>query len=44
MWITGLALGADQLTWSLDPAGNNTINTNGTVFYQGPTLSLEWLW
>ena len=36
MWITGLALGADQLTWSLDPAGNNTINTNGTVFYQGP--------
>jgi hypothetical protein len=44
IWITGLALGADQLTWQLDPAGDNTINTNGTVFYQGPTLSLEWMW
>ena len=44
MWITGLALGADQLTWQIDPQGNDTINTNGTVFYYGPTLSLEWVW
>jgi hypothetical protein len=44
MWVTGLALGAEQLTWALNPAGDNMINTNGTVCYQGPRLSLEWLW
>lgn len=44
MWITGLALAPEQLTWNLDPAGNNTINTNGTIYAHGITLDLEWCW
>jgi hypothetical protein len=50
MWITGLAMSADQFTWDLPPNGpgqvdaNDTIATNGTLFCYGPKLSLEWRW
>jgi len=44
MWISGLALGGDQLTWELDPPANATINTNGSIYSHGITLSLEWCW
>jgi hypothetical protein len=44
MWISGLALAPEQLTWNLDPIANKTINTNGLIFSQGITLGLEWSW
>jgi len=43
-WITGLALGSEQLSWSLDPGTNDTINTGGTIYSHGLTLDLEWFW
>jgi len=44
MWINGLALAPEQLTWNLDPSKNNTINTNGGIYAHGITLGLEWSW
>jgi hypothetical protein len=43
-WITGLALAPEQLTWNLTPNGNDTINTNGTIYAHGISLGLEWCW
>ena len=42
MWVTGLALAPEQLQLVLNPV--NRINTNGLIFYQGVSLSLEWMW
>jgi hypothetical protein len=42
MWITGLALAPDQLQLVASPV--NRVNTNGTLFSQGVTLGLEWMW
>jgi hypothetical protein len=42
MWITGVALAPDQLQFTSSPT--NTVNVNGTIFSQGLTLGLEWLW
>jgi hypothetical protein len=42
MWISGVALAPDQLQFTSSPA--NTINVNGTIFSQGLSLGLEWLW
>jgi hypothetical protein len=42
MWVTGLALAAEQLQF--EPVPVNTINTNGTIFYHGISLGLEWMW
>ena len=44
MWISGLALAPEQLTWNLEPSKNDTINTNGTIYAHGITLGLEWCW
>jgi hypothetical protein len=42
MWMTGLASAPEQLQFTVNPV--NKVNTNGTIFYQGPSLGLEWLW
>ena len=42
MWITGVALAPEQLQFAATPA--NSINTNGTIFSQGVSLGLEWMW
>ena len=42
MWITGVALAPEQLQFVANPA--NRINTNGTIFSQGVSLGLEWMW
>jgi len=42
MWVTGLALAPEQLQFTINPV--NRLNTNGTIFYHGPSLSLEWMW
>jgi hypothetical protein len=42
MWITGLASSPEQLQFTVYPV--DKINTNGTIFYHGPSLGLEWLW
>jgi hypothetical protein len=42
MWVTGLALAPEQLQFTTNPV--NKINTNGSIFYQGLSLGLEWLW
>jgi hypothetical protein len=42
MWISGLALAPEQLQFTDAPG--NTINTNGSVFSQGLTMSLNWSW
>jgi hypothetical protein len=44
MWINGLALAPEQLTWDLVPSKNETINTNGGIYAHGVSLSLEWFW
>jgi len=41
-WVTGLALAPEQLVFSADPP--NGIKRNGSIFYQGLTMSMEWLW
>lgn len=42
MWVTGLALAPEQLQFVPSPV--NKINTNGTIFYHGISLGLEWMW
>ena len=42
MWITGVALAPEQLQFAAKPV--NSINTNGTIFAQGVSLGLEWMW
>jgi len=42
MWVTGLALAPEQLTFDTTPA--NDINKNGHVYMHGLTLELEWTW
>ena len=42
MWVTGVVLAPEQLQF--DPNTLQEINTNGTILYQGLSLSLEWLW
>ena len=42
MWVTGVALAPGQLDFSSTPT--NQIATGGTVFTQGVSLGLEWLW
>jgi len=42
MWVTGLALAPEQLQFTTAPA--DKINTNGTIFYHGVSLSMTWLW
>ena len=42
MWITGVALAPEQLQFAANPV--NRINTNGTIFAQGVSLGLEWMW
>jgi hypothetical protein len=42
MWISGVALAPEQLQFVADPV--NKVNTHGSIFSQGVTLGLEWLW
>jgi hypothetical protein len=42
MWVTALALAPEQLQFSADP--DERINVNGSIFSQGVSLGLEWLW
>ena len=42
MWVTGVASSPEQLQFTVYPV--NRVNTNGTIFYHGPSLGLEWLW
>ncbi len=42
MWINGLALGPEQLTFEIDPVPH--VNTNGGAFLQGLTLDLVATW
>lgn len=48
MWVPGVALGPDQLDFTLNPdASLNApahLNTGGTLFYQGLTMSAELTW
>ena len=42
MWITGLALAPEQLTFDTTPV--EEINKNGHIYSHGLTLELEWTW
>lgn len=42
MWVTGLALAPEQFQFVPSPV--NKINTNGSIFYHGISLGLEWMW
>ncbi len=42
MWVSGMTLAAEQLQF--DPHTLNQINTNGSIFYHGLSLNMEWLW
>jgi hypothetical protein len=42
MWITGVALAPEQLQFVANPV--NRVNVNGSIFSQGVSLGLEWLW
>jgi len=42
MWITGLALGPDQLDF--DVASPSRINDNGNIYYHGLSLTAELIW
>jgi hypothetical protein len=42
MWISGVALAPEQLQFVASPT--ERINTNGTIFSQGVSLGLEWMW
>ncbi len=48
LWVTGVSLAPEQLDFTLHPeASYNTpfsVNTGGTLFYQGLTLSAELAW
>ena len=39
-WVVGVALAPEQLQWATNPAPR--VNNNGTVFYQGVSLGIEW--
>lgn len=43
MWITGVALAPEQIQIS-SATPVNSITTNGTIFAQGVSLGLEWMW
>ncbi len=42
MWVTGLALAPEQVQFTTSPV--DKVNTNGSMFLQGLSLSLEWMW
>ena len=42
MWISGLALAPEQLQFVANPV--NRVNGNGSIFSQGVSFGLEWLW
>ena len=42
MWVTGMALAPEQFQFTTNTV--NQVNTNGSIFYQGVSMSLEWLW
>jgi hypothetical protein len=42
MWVTGLALAPEQVQFTKYPI--NKVNTNGTTFFQGISLGMEWTW
>ena len=42
MWVSGVALAPEQLQFVANPT--ERINTNGTIFSQGVSLGLEWMW
>lgn len=42
MWVSGVSLAPEQLQFTTNTV--NQINTSGTMFYHGISLSLEWLW
>ncbi|MGW8257410.1 MAG: BBP7 family outer membrane beta-barrel protein [Thermoguttaceae bacterium] len=42
MWMSGLALGPEQIQLVTNPLAH--INTNGSVFLNGVSLGLEWCW
>jgi hypothetical protein len=42
MWISGLALAPEQLQFTANPT--NRITAAGTMFSQGVSLGMEWLW
>jgi hypothetical protein len=42
MWISGVALAPEQLQFVSNPV--TKVNTNGSIFSQGVSLGLEWLW
>jgi hypothetical protein len=42
MWVTGLALAAEQISWQVTPAP--FIVSDGTILYQGVTLQAEFTW
>ncbi len=43
MWVTGLALAPEQLTFQIDPP-DGRINKNGHIYSHGLTLDLELTW
>jgi hypothetical protein len=42
MWVVGLAMAGDQITFQVDPPSH--INANATALYQGLSLGFEYLW
>lgn len=40
MWVTGLALAPEQMTFETDPSAK--LGVGGTVFYHGLTAGVEW--
>jgi hypothetical protein len=42
MWIAGVALAPEQLQFAANPV--NRLNGNGSIFSQGVSLGLEWMW
>jgi hypothetical protein len=42
MWVSGLALAAEQLIFEADPPAR--VNTNGHLYYHGVTLAVEAVW
>jgi hypothetical protein len=42
MWITGVALAPEQVQFVSNPIAR--VNSNGTIFSQGLSLGLEWMW
>ena len=42
MWVSGVALAPEQLQFIANPT--NHVGPSGTIFSQGVSLGLEWLW